>query len=435
MFLVSAAGSKCAFAHGEPELRFDLQRSPYYKTEMCRFWPQSCKNGDRCRWAHGEEELQEHLRMYEDFLKSDQKELPEERVPSAQSAPRIAPGPSVPMPQLPVAASAGGRLPAAAEMARPEGSAGRKAQETAPKAGPAVSAAASAPVSPALPATAAVAPESVEVNAPALATPGMTSFPKGQSSATGLVDGLNDVRRHSAANFDAVFAMNAAAAHDRRAPSSAVSGHYPDGSSYTSATLVQRTADGSSLSNLLMAQSSSFQTKPNTQPPGYGYDSFSGLPPLHLSQEFPAYKNGSNQHPAGDGQRRSVPEFWPPGGAPGAQQGSFEGTLGSLLTHQQPLNGAGAPRQTVVSSWATQGESTHAGGILAQHPPAGASLPQSRSGSHLPSFDFARWEHFQRPKGGPEGHGTHHNPPSEWDAQSTDRQRHLLGNLEDDLEG
>lgn len=50
-------GAKCAFAHGEPELRFDMERSTFYKTEVCRFWPGSCKNGAKCRWAHGDHEL------------------------------------------------------------------------------------------------------------------------------------------------------------------------------------------------------------------------------------------------------------------------------------------------------------------------------------------------------------------------------------------
>ena len=32
-------GAACSFAHGEPELRFDIHRSPFYKTEvssLCR---------------------------------------------------------------------------------------------------------------------------------------------------------------------------------------------------------------------------------------------------------------------------------------------------------------------------------------------------------------------------------------------------------------
>eukprot|EP01028_Stygiella_incarcerata_P000351 TRINITY_DN103_c0_g1_i3.p1 TRINITY_DN103_c0_g1~~TRINITY_DN103_c0_g1_i3.p1 ORF type:complete len:386 (+),score=98.69 TRINITY_DN103_c0_g1_i3:1271-2428(+) len=56
-------GPRCAFAHGEEELRFDLERSPYYKTEICKFWP-NCKNGDKCRWAHGDEDLRVPPRRY-----------------------------------------------------------------------------------------------------------------------------------------------------------------------------------------------------------------------------------------------------------------------------------------------------------------------------------------------------------------------------------
>ena len=32
--------------------------------QLCRFWPNNCKNGDRCRWAHGPQDLRSDVSSY-----------------------------------------------------------------------------------------------------------------------------------------------------------------------------------------------------------------------------------------------------------------------------------------------------------------------------------------------------------------------------------